>query len=110
MSHLLVDCTHVSKLWQNLERWIQHFLDIKIQLNAELILLNNFKGTCVRLINTFIIILKQYIYASKCMSTLPNFATYIEKIVIWHNIERQAAWEANLTNSYVMKWKKYVDL
>ena len=60
-----------------------------------LIVLNNYKGKNETLINLFIITLKQYIYASKCMGSLPKFPTFVEKLTHWYNMDKTYAIQNN---------------
>ena len=85
--HLLVECPFVERCWKNLTKWLNYFLECNIDFTPQLIIYNNYKGKHMELINLFIIVMKQYVYATKCMGTNLNFQEYIEKINYWFKIE-----------------------
>ena len=64
--HILWNCTQVEKFWTSAVRWLAHICNIKIQLNLETIILNNYTGQYKEFINTYILVGKQHIYATKC--------------------------------------------
>ena len=45
-----------------MSRWVKYFLHIDIVFDPTMIVMNNYEGKHTMLINTFIVILKQYIY------------------------------------------------
>ena len=109
MKHLLVDCNAIRMLWENLKKWIKYFLKVDIELTPELILLNNYSRKYKSLINTMIIIMKQYVYSTKCMAGSVTFMEFVGKIYKWHNIEKQAAYENNHVKAYKKKWRVYIE-
>ena len=108
--HLLVECPYVANCWKNLTRWLNYFLECNVDFSPQMIIYNNYNGKHKELINLFIIVMKQYVYATKCMSTNLNFQEYIEKINYWFEIERCHAIKNNYYSRFVRKWKCYVDM
>ena len=110
VNHLLYSCRKISCIWKALEKWCKYFLNLPIQFTLEVTILNNYKGPLSKLINTFIIILKQYIYACKCLQEIPTFRKMIQKITRWHEIEYQMALLSDTIPKHQKKWEKYVDI
>ena len=42
--HILIKCKHISKLWENLRKWIKYFLNIELKLTPEPVIFNRYKG------------------------------------------------------------------
>ena len=88
ISHLLVFCEEVVKIWLCLFRLIDYFCDIQLEINEENILLNNYPGPRKHLVNTLIVICKQYIYATKCLGENLVFDKCMAKVGDWYNVEK----------------------
>ena len=109
--HLFFYCPLIIKLWKALERWCKYFLDITVSFVPNIVILNNYSGPHSQIINTFICIMKQYIYSTKCKDNgQPKFNVFTAKIVDWYNIEKQHAIESGRYTIFRNKWKAYVDL
>ena len=110
MVHLLFDCILVRKLWKALERWVKYFMKLEVKFEVELVILNHYKGPQKRLINTFIIVMKQFIYAQKCFGNIPYFKDFVQRIVKWYHVEKQMAIKDNKFKFFAKKWKVYADI
>ena len=107
--HMLVNCPVASKIWKALTKWIRHFMNIEIKLTPALIILNNYQGKDKQLINTFIIVVKQHIYASRCKQEIPTINTSITRLHYWHKIEWIAAQHSGNLQKHMKKWHSYVN-
>ena len=105
--HLFIECDHVKRIWVALSRWVKYFMQLEVQFVPELIVFNHYMGQNAQLINTIIIIAKQFIYAKKCKQILPNFVALTEKIIHWYNIEKTFAIATGNVSQLKRKWKKY---
>ena len=94
MAHLLWSCPKIQGLWSQLSKWIEYFLGIGVMITLDLALLNNYTGKHRYLINLFIVILKQYIYAAKCLHETPSFTGFVNKISYWYNVDRYIVYES----------------
>ena len=65
------------------QKWIKNEYKITVSFNAELIISNNFSGYNAPLINTVIIVVKQYIYACKCLDNRLNYDEIRSKIMYY---------------------------
>ena len=92
--HVFCECELVENLWKKAEQWIQSLFGIQISFSKELIIFNNYKGVASKLMNTFIIILKQLIYSCKCQKIVPTFELYTDKSNYWYQLERLTAIDA----------------
>ena len=70
-----------------------------------LIVFNNYQGPNKYLINLFIIIMRQYIYAKKCFNEVPIFTGFVEKLSYWFQIDKQIALENHKLAKCIAKWK-----
>ena len=107
MTHLFFECPIIYKLWKCLEKWIKRYLGVTLTPTLEIVILNNYRGSQKKLINMFIMIMKQYVYSTKCLGEYPLFIQYTEKIVDWYNMERLSAFQTGHIKAFQVKWKKY---
>ena len=105
--HLLVHCKTIAPLWQSLEKWCKYHYKSVLNLSSKDIILNNISCKSKMFINLLILILKHYVYASKCKSELPTFSGFMTKVNEWYRIEKTIAYMTNNVNSFTKKWKLY---
>ena len=86
--HILVECIEVQPLWKALTKLVKYYFNTVITFTPQLIILNNYKGTSKIMINLLIIIMKQYIYATKCANEKLNFVMYMNRINYWYQIDK----------------------
>ena len=103
--HVLYNCVKVKKIWDCITRWVRYILKIDITLTKENIVLNNYQGQNMTLINTFILVTKQKIYADKCQNRLLNFTEICKKI---HECYLDETYMANLCNKKLFNHKKWL--
>ena len=107
--HLLCECEKVHSLWGALSRVIKYYYDVNVVFTKELIILNEYTGKAKIVINLFIVIMKQYIYATKCLNEALNFNGFMYRINYWYQIDK---WH-HLQNGYSVvalnkKWKEII--
>ena len=109
IKHILVDCRYAQVTWKALHKWIKDFYGLQDiePFTASEIILNNYKGSQKHFVNTLILVLKQYLYSSKCKNVTPNFTDYLSSLDYWHNIEKIAAYQAQKIKTFYKKWKYY---
>ena len=108
--HILYDCIHVKKLWTALEKWADYFFGLKMELSKALVILNNYSGPQKQLINTVLLAMKQFIYASKCKEEIPLFLKFPQILDYWERIERTEAILSQKYMKHVKKWKLYINI
>ena len=106
ITHIMYNCRHTENLWGKLSKVVQYFLKVDLQFDIKLIVLNNYKGPSKELINMFIVMLKQYIYAKKCFNEIPTFVEFMQKIATWYQIDLCNAALSGKTDKCKKKWKK----
>ena len=107
--HLMCKCSKVIPIWKAYKRWVKHFLDFEIRLDNSTIVLNNYKGPHSLLINQIILIIKQYIYMSKCKKQKLNFVEIMKRTHEMYLDEKFICQSNNNKNvkSFNKKWKGY---
>ena len=107
--HVFVECELVKKLWKSLIKWVKYMYSLEISLTDQIIIFNDceVKGQKKKFINTLILIMKQFIYASKCKEQIPIFVNFVEILDYWYRMERIAAWNNDYYDKFVTKWKLY---
>ena len=103
--HLLCQCSKIKPPWVKLSKWCKYYMNINIMFDNKLIILNNYIGLKENMVNTLIIMLKQFIYASKCLNEQPSFTGFISKLSYWYHVEKQITYNKNANiNSFYKKW------
>ena len=105
ITHLLIKCSCVAPLWDQLVRWCEYYYTIRIHLDPSTIIFNNYRGQCKNPINMFIVILKQYIYSSKCFNKVPTFIGFVQKLSYWYFVEREIFYQMGKTKIFYKKWQ-----
>ena len=81
LKHLLWDCQKVQKLWTAFKKWTSSLLDDKnIAFNYADVVFNEYRGPQKILMNMLILIMKRYIYVTKCKGNQLNFMAYVTLI------------------------------
>ena len=87
-SHLFIECKIVKKLWIALKKWLYYHCFIVFEISQYEILMNRYRDCFPALVNTLILIVKQYIYACKCLECTPNFTEIVARIQKYCTIEK----------------------
>ena len=61
----MYECKYIQPIWTALKKWFNYFFKIKVHFTPHVIICNDFQGKSKDLINTCILITKQYIYVKK---------------------------------------------
>ena len=105
--HLLLNCSIIKKFWNKLVKWLDYFCNIQLQLEPITILFNMYRDSFPLLVNTIILITKQYIYATKCKASKLDFKILISKINHYRALEYNAAKNRNKITEFTRKWEIY---
>ena len=100
--HILFDCPKVKKIWTIVEKALNYYCGLRINLTAQMVIMNNYAGKCKELINSAFIILKQVIYSSKCKGDIPSFNVFMSKVSYWYEIDK--AYETGNQQKILKKW------
>ena len=106
--HLLCECKKVQKMWNLLNQWCKYHYNIVISLTNEVILFNVYSGKEKKLINSLILLLKRYIYITKCKKENMSFIAYMKLVSYICNIESYIAKKNNKWKIHEKKWKPFL--
>ena len=110
VKNLLYQCKEVEKLWKNLERTIDYFLNLKVRLDVVVVILNNYKAPSADIINQLIVIMKQYIHSERCWQVMPQFHKFMARLSTWYLIDKHLVYE-NFSQKKLKqlqkKWKNF---
>lgn len=87
LTHVFYYCTHVSELWRDVFNWLAGFGIPRI-FSKKVVLMN---VTTDRLLDKIILLVKYYIYVTKCKKLQLSFSGAVKYIKIFYNIERSIA-------------------
>ena len=102
--HVLYECEQVRTLWDKVVKTIEHFFNVKVIIDENMVICNNYRGPNREIINFLIIVLKQHIYASKCLETIPTYVSYMNKLAMWYFVDKCFAVQDNKYEDCVKKW------
>ena len=88
IEHLLIECDHSNKFWQDLIDWF-NMTDIKVEALSDI---DKMFGVWKRqadfhLLNHFLILAKQHIYSCRNIGYPPSLKTYLAKVFVIYQIE-----------------------
>ena len=105
MLHLFWLCPRVTKLWTAFKKYFSKALGIVLTLERCQVLLNNYNGQHKNIINILIIIMKQYIYASKCQNHPLNFMDFMSKVLEYYYCDKDITQTYDKLKQFEKKWK-----
>ena len=56
--HVLYHCKKAQTIWKAAIRWLDYISTIQIELDEKLVILNNYKGSHAKMVNTIILLVK----------------------------------------------------
>ena len=104
--HLLIECNHSQKIWHSLFEFITETSGVNIIPSKEEIILGmyNEDSDLSDFYNCILVIVKQYIYASRCLNKLPCLKVLIEKIKLERKLEYLLAIQNDKLHLWSRKW------
>ena len=104
-AHLFYNCEYIQILWTKFFIWLTRKSGLKLNYNiTEIIFGVKNNNSIDKLINTLLLIIKQYIYAVKCQERRPNLNELLKRIYKMMLVERYLAGKNNKWNSFYEKW------
>ena len=101
--HLLWGCTMVQTLWKAVFDWLADKTSSNINFTSKEILLGIDESNLV-FYNAVFILVKQYIYSSRCKNTPLNFYMLLNNIKFYIQTEKYIAVKNNKLNYHNKKW------
>ena len=110
IEHLLWDCEIITTFREKLYRILKYLNNKDINITKQSFMLNNYEGDHKNIVNLFSIVLKQYIYATKCKEEKLSCQAFMSKLSEWYQIERLSINEDFSIKKYVLFKKKWIGL
>ena len=108
VTHMLITCEVVKKaIWLPLIKWLDYFCYIQMNLDVYEIIFNNYKDSFSTLVNSIIVLTKQYIYATRCLGNKLSFTQLTVKIHDLREIEKMIAKRNGNMVKHTAKWNMY---
>ena len=98
--HLLIECPNSLMIWKSLESYLEEF-GFPFKINTKSIILNSYPTD---IINFFVLLIKQKIFAYKCKNELCTWGTILNEIDLMYNIELYNAVQNQKLTKHVRKW------
>ena len=103
--HLLWDCITTKHIWKALTKYISNASQEQVKFTVQETLFSMYAGKHHEVINTMILIGKQYLYAKHCMNERPTFLGLLMKIKDYKDLEYLTHLKLNTSPKYYKKWK-----
>ncbi len=103
--HLIWDCQAAKHIWNQIQWYVKSCSNRTINLTLKNIIFCKFSSKPMDWLNTLCLITTQYLYSSRCLKIIPNFACLKQKILDMHNLEKYIAIKNNRLKKHEIKWK-----
>ncbi len=107
--HVLWECTTAQHLWNNVRQWVSQKTGKNVIFTLDNVILNNVTKNPIDSVNMICLIVKQYIYSSRCLKAIPNFQNLKQKIIEYHNMEKYLAKSKGILEKHNKKWKNLIE-
>ena len=101
--HLLYDCIHSRKVWEELAKWLKKLAEGNIDFTSENIILG-FKGMNNNPVNVICLIVKQNIYTMSRKGKKPNFECIQKEILKYYQACKLIAFTNNTQPKFFAFW------
>ena len=108
--HLLYECEYSRKVWKALEKWLMYYFKVKVKLTPLQIICNTVESQEKDMVNTCVLIMKRFIYVSKCYEKIPEFINFLRFLADNVKIEQLTAALKGRSKKHYRKWKKYYEI
>ena len=109
--HLMFECKNIRKIWNQFQRYIKQCMNVKdehdLTWKKKNIMLNKVHPKANHIINFFTVIIKQLIFANKCLGRKTRFCNVVERIEEIYNMEKYNAMIKQKTYKFNKKWAPY---
>ena len=104
MKHLLFSCEKVRVLWTQMVNFLKTYTEEKIRINYENVILNNIVEKKTDIANFVCLIVKHYIYTTRCKKVSLNFVSCKQYVWTIENYEKYIAIKSNKFEKHQNKW------
>jgi len=104
--HLFTECPHVTRFWDEVQKWFQSETGDQINLQRKHILFGGHPGN--RLQNLIILTAKSHIYQCRLRDQIPCMRFYQNQLWTVYTAERYKAYISNKQNAFLFKWSNLI--
>ena len=105
IAHLLIRCRHATNVWKHIENSLQNAgVTIVLTQVDKLLGIATNENDYMKAINLINMVIKQYIYACRCLKKYPPGLVALEKIKEIRNIEMSIAIKNDSLEKHNTKW------
>ena len=103
--HLFCQCEYSKILWTKFFVWLARVSSLKLNYEDKDLLFGIRNNNSIdKLINTLLLIVKQYIYSVKCQERMPNLNELFKKVYKMMLVEKYLAYKNNKPHIFNEKW------
>ena len=103
--HLFVQCEYSNILWTKFFTWLARTSGLKLNYSPKELLFGITNNNSIdKLVNTLLLIVKQYIYSVKCQGRMPIFNELGKRIYKMMLVERYLAYKNSKWHKFNEKW------
>jgi len=109
--HMLWECPKARKMWEEVKTWIKDKTDYELHMSPSYIILNidiQRDESTPEIIWLILIIVRQYLYSSKCLEKIPSAQGAIKAIQQVEQIELSIATQHRKVEEHCMKWGNFL--
>lgn len=103
IEHLFFDSEITKRFWTRIWTWYEAMTDTEIMLDNQYLLLNVYYDK-VSILDTLVLIAKQYIFRCKSIEQDLNFYNYKDEVLLTCKIERRYAFDTGRYKPFQKKW------
>ena len=105
MLHLFLNCRHTKRIWEDILPLLQCKSNVPLTINYETVLLNRIHPVSGHVCNLLCLVLKHYLYRTRCNGERPKVYIAREEIFKIENIEKYIAKKNGQEDKHLKKWK-----
>ena len=110
IQHLMYECKVSADIWVKFQTFISEEIDCDggiLQFEVQNIFLNKVHPKPAHVINFLMLVVKQYIFAKKCLAKPIRFQEIIRKFKMEYEMEKFTATNTNKIKYHAIKWAPY---
>ena len=109
--HLFVNCSHVVKLWRDLEKWLKTAINIGYTFTTnDIILAYLFTFSFSTPVNVIVMVTKKYIFNCAYANATPNIQQLKQKLTVTFEEEHLACKDMDTEHTFLKNWEKMLML
>ena len=102
--HLFIMCDRVQQIWIDVEEYMLKYDDKPIRFDKNSVIFNRIAENPSNIKNFICLVVKQYVYAQRCLGLIPKTLGVIRHIKNQENIEKYIAVKNNKLHKHLTKW------